>query len=316
MSSRDFTNFMLSLAADIASEYQRIQTRVREDPGTAGDQVEENWAELLRRWLPATYPVVTKGRIVNEDGVASPQVDLLVLDPAYPIFLRDKKLYFAAGVVAAFECKLTLKPHHLAKVFQTCRIIKGLQERRVGNPYVELHQPITYGVLAHSHGWSRSEGNCFDRIIRSIHHHHTKWAEHPHELPDAICIADTATFVCVKELNFGPDFDAEAAERFDGSGWDGGVSTYYFGYETEEEGWRGFQMSALGSLICEMTVRLAWENPTLRPYAEYLDRSTPRSGLGLAAAWSPDAVSAGVAAKLRARGTSKARWSNWRQHFS
>jgi hypothetical protein len=35
----------------MAEEYDRIQKRATEDPGTAGDQGEENWATLLRNWL-------------------------------------------------------------------------------------------------------------------------------------------------------------------------------------------------------------------------------------------------------------------------
>ena len=85
------------------SEYQRIRSRALEDPGTAGDQGEENWAELLRDWLPPTYKVVTKGRILSADGRASPQVDVLVLKDVYPDKLLNKKLYLAAGVAAVFE---------------------------------------------------------------------------------------------------------------------------------------------------------------------------------------------------------------------
>lgn len=51
---------------EMESEYYRIQKRTREDPGTAGDQGEENWAELLRHWLPQGYHVRTKGRILSD----------------------------------------------------------------------------------------------------------------------------------------------------------------------------------------------------------------------------------------------------------
>jgi hypothetical protein len=83
-------------AEDIASEYQRIQTRVDEDPGTAGDQGEENWAEVLRRYLRATYHVRTKGRIITSNGSASRQIDVLVLSPSYPVGLLNTKTYDSA----------------------------------------------------------------------------------------------------------------------------------------------------------------------------------------------------------------------------
>ena len=57
----------------MAAEYQRIRARSREDPGTAGDEGEENWAELLRLWLPSSYHVTTKGRVLSSSGIASPQ---------------------------------------------------------------------------------------------------------------------------------------------------------------------------------------------------------------------------------------------------
>ena len=75
----------------MAAEYARITARSREDPGTAGDEGEENWAELLRDWLPSTYHVKTKGRILSEVGLSSPQVDVLVLSPAYPPALLNRK---------------------------------------------------------------------------------------------------------------------------------------------------------------------------------------------------------------------------------
>jgi hypothetical protein len=85
--NHELHDFMSQLTEDIRSEYERIQKRVFEDPGTAGDEGEENWAELLRKWLPSGYRVVTKGRILGYQGIASPQVDIIVLHPSYPEYL-------------------------------------------------------------------------------------------------------------------------------------------------------------------------------------------------------------------------------------
>ena len=65
--THDLYEFMQQNSVEMAAEYERIQMRATEDPGTAGDQGEENWAELLRDWLPRTYEVVTKGRIRVQD---------------------------------------------------------------------------------------------------------------------------------------------------------------------------------------------------------------------------------------------------------
>ena len=90
--NHDLLDFMAQISQEMSLEYERIQKRATEDPGTAGDQGEENWAELLRDWLPPTYQIVTKGRIIAENGKTSPQVDVIVLKSSYPKKLLNKKL--------------------------------------------------------------------------------------------------------------------------------------------------------------------------------------------------------------------------------
>src|SRR5215212_2250362 len=97
MEEHDIHSFIQSAQRDIENEYKRILKRATEDPGTAGDQGEENWATLLKNWLPSYFHIVTKGRILTESGYASPQVDILILHPSYPQILLDKKLYLAGG---------------------------------------------------------------------------------------------------------------------------------------------------------------------------------------------------------------------------
>src|SRR5438094_9937474 len=97
----DIHNFVQRSQRELQDEYARIQKRAIEDPGTAGDQGEENWASLLRSWLPSYFRVETKGRILTSSGYASPQVDVLVLMPSYPAILLGEKLYLAGGVAAA-----------------------------------------------------------------------------------------------------------------------------------------------------------------------------------------------------------------------
>ena len=113
MSASDLDEFMRQMRAYFASEYRRVQRRVKEDAGLAGAQAEEHWAQLLRDWLPHTYHVVTRGRIMSPRGDASPEIDILVLHSSYPKYLLNKKYYLCGGVVAAFECKLTLRPEPL-----------------------------------------------------------------------------------------------------------------------------------------------------------------------------------------------------------
>lgn len=153
---------------EIAAEYERIYRRSAEDPGTAGDEGEENWAELLRQWLPPNYQVVIKGRILFPDGAATKQIDVLVLRATYPRRLLVKKLYLSSGVVAAFECKNTLKAEHVAKAAGTAALVKSKTYLRRGTLLDELHAPPVFGLLAHSHSWKAESSTPIDNIDQKV----------------------------------------------------------------------------------------------------------------------------------------------------
>ena len=64
----DVHDFVRRAQKELQEEYLRIRKRAAEDPGTAGDQGEENWATLFREWLPGYFQVITKGRILADSG--------------------------------------------------------------------------------------------------------------------------------------------------------------------------------------------------------------------------------------------------------
>jgi hypothetical protein len=84
MANHELLDFLKQSSDAIQAEYERIARRSAEDPGTAGDEGEENWKSLLADWLPPYYQVVTKGRVLFWNGKASPQMDVIVLAPEYP----------------------------------------------------------------------------------------------------------------------------------------------------------------------------------------------------------------------------------------
>jgi hypothetical protein len=55
MEVHDIHDFIASSQRAIEDEYARIQKRAAEDPGTAGDQGEENWKALFESWLPSYF---------------------------------------------------------------------------------------------------------------------------------------------------------------------------------------------------------------------------------------------------------------------
>ncbi|EKT4554044.1 hypothetical protein JGK41_000782 [Pseudomonas putida] len=183
--------FFRSYARKLAEDYQATRPRVLEDPGTSGDQGEASWANLLRDWLPEGYSVVTKGRILGASGDASPQVDVIVLKPNYPKFLKGQMYYLLDGVAAAFECKLTLKSEHIEKAFETSKIIASLQQKPTDSPQKQLMSPLVYGVLAHSYSWASDKDTVVANLTEKIHEAAER-ANEPRELPELFCVADLA----------------------------------------------------------------------------------------------------------------------------
>ena len=284
--SHDLHDFMQQLSDEMAAEYDRIQKRATEDPGTAGDQGEENWTELLRGWLPSTYKVVTKGRIISQDGLTSPQIDILVLKSIYPERLLNKKLYLAAGVAAAFECKTTLKASDIEKTVKNCVKIKSLYPVREGTPYKELHTPIVYGLLAHSHSWkapnSTPEVNIDQKLDEADYLH----VSHPRQTLDLLCVVDLATWTshkstCLPKLpssdpNYAPQ-DAEA------------ITVYLKHFTNADTQVKDFL--PIGALISNLWKRLAREDPALRDLANcYYHTKISGSASGMVRSWQPNLI--------------------------
>lgn len=183
--------FFDQVSREMADEYHRISPRVHEDPGTAGDEGESNWAELLSNWLPSDLHIVTKGRILGVSGEASPQIDVIVLSGDYPKKLLTKKLYMAGGVVAAFECKTTLRREHSPKLFSNAAAIRRIAGEVTGTIYDETFGPIIYGLLAHRYQSDSSGAEAsVDQELRRL----AGRAGHPLELPALVCVANLATW--------------------------------------------------------------------------------------------------------------------------
>jgi hypothetical protein len=269
----ELEDFLEQDQAEIAAEYERIFRRSTEDPGTAGDQGEENWAELLRQWLPPSYHVVTKGRILFPDGTASPQIDVLVLRGTYPLRLLTKKLYLSSGVVAAFECKNTLIAQHIATAASTAALLKSRTYLRQGTVREELHAPPVYGLLAHSHSW-KSEGstpieNVDVKVAEALN-----GAAHPSELFDIICVADLAAWTLVHLVECPwtyEDKDHEYREFREKAGAlpDGDVMTGFFRYGSADYEPAADAPNPVAVLVAEVLKRLAWDDPDLIPLADY-----------------------------------------------
>lgn len=263
---------MRQISLDMASEYERIVARAAEDPGTAGDQGEESWAELLRNWLPATYHVVTKGRLLFEDDTASPQIDILILSPDYPLHLRNRKLYLAGGVIAAFECKLTLKSNHFKKFFETSELIKSKTPIGNSTTYESFNSKIIYGLLAHSHSWTKNIPIA-DQVFNIMEKMPTSKEglefDKANFYPDVICISDTVTYCYRKNLSFIEDADEVELKMLQEMKSNSMLSLSYDAYWSDsKDSW--VYGIVHGALITNLFHRMAYSNISLRDMASYI----------------------------------------------
>ncbi len=253
--------FMNQISDEMDRNYKGIQEWAATDPGTAGDQGEENWAEWMREWLPPTYRVVTKGRIINPEGKVSRQIDVLVLKPFYPKRLHSEKHYLSAGVAAAFECKTTLKASHIDEAVGICAELKYLCPIRTGSPYKELNAPIAYGLLAHSHDWKGKKSTPVDNIQQQLSESTDLKVTRPRVSLDFLCVADFGTWVW---WTFTTTHDPNLNRQFRDGIIHGGHLLYSPSPDVEAN-----DFTPVGSLYVNLMERLAWEDSSLRDIVDY-----------------------------------------------
>lgn len=310
----DFFKLLGNVKGSLAADYAHIRQRSREDPGTAGDQAEENWAEILRDWLPANYRVVTKGRILFEDGSSSPQMDVLVLTPSYPKGLGREKYLFSGGVVAAFECKLTLRKADIRKSFKTACAIKRKAQARLGTPYDELCTPPIVGLLAHSQ--SLGNGRKSWQLYNAVRELQDKLCDHPRELLDVICVADSATITLGKHVLIGRGLTKDEKNELDELNVGAAVALMYtFQDEEIPSTDLDFTGAILAGLIYDLTARLAFEDENIRPWADHISKLGFYGGLGVPFYCAEDALSKTVRQRLKATGAEADRWSKWNRNL-
>jgi uncharacterized protein DUF6602 len=251
---------------------------------------------------------VTKGRILGHRGIAGPQVDLIVLRPSYPRYLLNKKLYLAAGVAAAFECKLTLKASHIDDLVDNCIAIKRLFEPRTGTPYREFTTPIVYGLLAHSHSWKGENSKPLDNFIPKFDEREGRLAKHPREMVDLICVADLVTLSADRNsympIPAGSHLGVARQTTGDLSATEFATTGYHlYRGQGANEPWLPWPPAeTVGIFLCFLLRMLAWEDLSLRPLADYC-RMTGMVGCatGSMRPWSLRVFSDEVRAKLLAR---------------
>jgi hypothetical protein len=294
MEEHDIHSFLQSAQRELENEYKRILKRATEDPGTAGDQGEENWATLLRNWLPSYFHIVTKGRILTESGYASPQIDILILHPSYPRILLDKKLYLAGGVAAAFECKTTLKATHVKDAVKTATEIRKNLPKQTGSPYKELNSSITYGLLAHSHSWKGQDSQPRENIEKALWEADGESVDHPIQCLDFITVSDLATWETRKTTYLRPT--SPQMEKLYGK--DPLAASVYIcaaiGVEDQKD-----YFSPIGALLAGLFSKLAWTFKDMQGLDYYFRRvNVMGSGHGKGRFWPLTIYSEGIKERI------------------
>jgi hypothetical protein len=316
----DLHDFMNQYTDLFAAEYKRIFRKTTQDPGTAGDEGEENWASLFKKIVPSHYHVKTKGRIVNNKGEYSRQADVVILKPSYPPGLLEHKVWLAAGVAAVFECKNTLKAIHISEAIRLCSEIKALYEVRAGSPEGELIAPVYVGLLAHSHSWKEAQSDPVKSIYAQYVSAKQKHVDHPRNLLDIICVADLAAWTSFIITKFEADWlqgspsALQAKLQFQN---DWGICSSMVCHSVDQEN-QNQNFTPIGSLVGHMTRRLARFDPSMRDIAEYYDEvDILGSASGEQFYWGVTSYSDDVKNLLNNgfRDSDRTNWSKWNLHF-
>jgi hypothetical protein len=276
-SEHPMSDFLSDMQRSMADDYRRIRGRAGEDPGTAGDEGENSWSALLSLWLPQEYQIITKGRIIFPDGHSSPQVDVLVLAPWYPKAMLHGKYMLSCGVVAGFECKLTLRPHHIKAAAGTAAEIARHVGINRSTPYDVLHSPIIYGLLAHSHDWKGPESTPLDNVSGHLKDACAELTTFPREAIDYISVADLGTWRSNRFIFLWRQAEREAEEQMRsllGNSYHspreafGESGTTQVGYMVSVLS-GSKQPNPVSDLICHLFYRLGYVNESIRGLVEY-----------------------------------------------
>jgi hypothetical protein len=235
---------------------------------------------------------------------------VLVLKPSYPYGLRSEKYVFSGGVIAAFECKLTLRAENVKRAFQVASEIKRKARIRIGTPYEELNSVPIYGLLAHSHSFRGKHPSW--KLHEIIEKYQTRYANHPRELLDIICVADCATLPLSKHILTGCDLNQQELEELKLLDAPGVVSSMYVIHDEQASASDVDHTGAiLAGLVHELTFRMAFEDVSVRDWADHLSDVGFYGGIGRPVYCAEEELSAETRRRLHAEGRTDDRWSKW-----
>ena len=131
---------------------------------------------------------------------------------------------------------------------------------------------------------------------------------------DIICVADAATIPLGKSILIGCDLDKYEIETLNEAAASNLVSTMYVINEENKNDPHDVG-AILGTLIHELTVRMAFDDPSIRGWADHLSYIGICGGIGRHVFWTEDELSPNVRRRLKKIGRENDRWSKWSKHI-
>lgn len=273
--------WLASWQREVEEDYERLHATALVDPQQSGHGGESTWQRLLEAWLPPAYEVGTRKYIVPEEGADSFETDLVVFNPGYPERLRGREHVLAGGVAAAFSVKLTLDSAGIRDGVDRAVRLNRSMKPRTGSPRSEINNPVTVGLLAHSHAWKQPESTPRENLASNLWANDLEMARHPRESLDLVCVADLASVATMRMTYMPPHYfgllPPETLEftrsTFGVDPAVGAASTAMTMSDLENE------PAPVAIFVASLVVRLAATDPTLRPFADGL-RMTNTLGSG------------------------------------
>ncbi|MEU2687738.1 DUF6602 domain-containing protein [Streptomyces hygroscopicus] len=300
--------WLRTVEQDIQEEYARLHQEARSDPQKAGHGGEGTWARILRDWLPPNYEVATRKYIIPEEGTETFETDLIVFRPNYPQALRIREEVLASGVAAAFSVKLTLNKDGIRDGFERAATIRRGIKKRLGTPREEITAPFPVGLIAHSHTW-KHPGPTTDIRVQSIcMDMDMKYATHPRESLDILCIADLGVWRTSRM----PFIPQQAVQHLDADR----APKYHPGAGLTSIMKMDSKSPTVAVFVAALYERLALTDPTLQPLADGFNAlGDSGSGGGMPRFWALEDVFSEKVQSALSHGIMQSPDSNWRQFY-
>jgi hypothetical protein len=133
---------------------------------------------------------------------------------------------------------------------------------------------------------------------------------------DVICVADTGTLSLGKHILIGDNLDKDEIDELKHLNVKGAVAAMYV---IQDEDKRltdsDFSGAILAGLIYELTLRIAFEDVTIRPWADHLSYLGFYGGIGRPFYCSEDVLSEPVRQQLQCNVDNENRWSKWSRNL-